>query len=575
MVSAVNVGSRSENTPKLWAYRNGNGNGNGNGSIHHGLMSSSPPGSSPPSSSPPSFSPIASPHPFKTLRRSNSSSVFLLDRRIQSPSPPPIADNRSLLGCIFGSLPVRLFVFLRNLAATVIYLIWSQVFLIGPTLWISCVLWFWCKCISIPLAIVKWILTVMFTSASERARKKRTVLISGGSSIQALHLARNFYSAGARVVVCEVSGLFGLARFSTAVHRFYTLPRPSGERGEEYVEAVRRIVEKEKVSWYIPVSASNTAYYDALLKPQLEAMKCTCFCPGLKEVCTLDDTHEVLKKCRSEGMATPNFYPIACKDDIIRLYENGTLRSGRHYMVSIGVQGCRERIKLNVPNSRKDFRVSHLVTEQRPWLIVQDYPGERFVTCTTVEDSVVVANVTCRVDRADGGLVPLEHAEINQWLQQFFNKLRFLRPITGHISFRFVVSSVSGSIVPVGCRVGVSLPYICYTSVHTRIVWKPCRHFNRQVSGPLVLNSGRYWMHETVFNTIRQPGLLSVVRLLGTVLDKREALFAYWDPLPYCAYYHLQLPFNHLVKFVTGEKRVALGSSRTILQRTMTQPRLQ
>jgi hypothetical protein len=476
----------------------------------------------------------------------------LLDRRYISPSPSPPPEPEDVLTRIIGWYPSTLIRFVRNLFATLIYLSWSQLLLMGPTLWLSAWLWLLWKCIQLPLALVKWAITLAFTSAAERARKKRTVLVSGGSTIQTLHLARNFYTSGARVVVFEVEGTFGLARFSTAVERFYTVPKPTGERGDEYVEAVKEIALKEKASYYVPVCSTSSAYYDALVKPHLELMGCDCFCPGLKEVCILDDPYELLRRCQSEGMSTPLYYPVMCKEEVYRLYEDETLRSGKHIMMSVGPAGCRDRMKILLPNVKREFKAPHIISPQRMWVIMRDYPRDHFVTCTTVKDSCVVANVTCRVENSKGALVPVEHHEIEIWLQQLFDKLSFLRPVSGHMSFRFVESGPSGSIVPMGCKVGVSLPYICHTSVHPRIVWKPCRHFTRQASGPLVRPQGAYWMHEAVISTLKHPSVESVSRLIGTVLDKREALFAYWDPLPYCAYYHLQLPLNRVLRFLQG-----------------------
>ncbi|KAG5673478.1 hypothetical protein PVAND_003522 [Polypedilum vanderplanki] len=72
-----------------------------------------------------------------------------------------------------------------------------------PSFWISAFLWLFWKLISYPLSVLKNVLIFLHTPAHERNRQKRTVLISSGSTIQSLHLARNFYSAGARVVVFE------------------------------------------------------------------------------------------------------------------------------------------------------------------------------------------------------------------------------------------------------------------------------------------------------------------------------------------------------------------------------------
>lgn len=505
---------------------------------------------SPPSpSSPISYSP-------PPQRLSRSSTLTLLDRRYLASSPPPPEPDQGFLDRIIGWYPSFCFRFIRELSGALIYLLWSQLLFVGPAFWLSAWLWLFWKTVKFPLSVVKYVLTLCFTSASERNRKKRTVLISGGSTVQTIHLARNFCSSGARVVVFEVEGLFALARFSTAVHKFYTVPKPLGDRAEEYVEAVKEIASRERAGYYIPVSATTPAYYDALVKPHLELLGCSSFCPGLKEVCVLDDAYELLRRCQVEGMCTPLYYPILCKDDIYRLYDDETLRYGKHIMMSIGPVGCRERSKMILPRNKREFKAPPNLSPERPWVVIRDYPGDHFVTCTTVKESQVIASVTCRVESGRAGsLVPVDHPEIELWIKQLFQKLRFLRPITGHMSFRFVEQSTSsGTVVPIGCKVGVALPYICYTSVHPRLVWKPCPHFSRQNSGPLVSPVGRYWMPDALIDALKHVSVEAVGQLIGTVLDKREALFSYWDPLPYLAHYHIQLPLNHVQRILQGHQ---------------------
>ncbi|XP_014258585.1 uncharacterized protein LOC106672026 [Cimex lectularius] len=501
------------------------------------------------SPTPPTPSTPISCSPPPRLLRSTSSTFTLLDRRYLTPSPPPKPD---LLPNIIGWYPTFVLRFARNLIATVIYLIWSQFLMMGPALWLSAWLWVFWKCVQIPLSFVKWIITWAITPSSEMNRKKRTVLISGGSSIQALHLARNFYAAGTRVVVVELEGLFGLAKFSTAVDKFYFVPKPSGDRAEQYKEALADIVLKERVSYYIPVCATSTAYYDALVKPYLERLGVTVFCPCLRDVCLLDDVIEMMRQCRLEGLRTPEHYPVYSREDVYRLYDEDKLRAGMFLMFSCGPSGVRDRMKVLLPQVKREFSAPHYISLQRPWVIVKDYPGDHYITCTTVKESRVVANVTCKLESSGGNMAPVENEEIDRWIDKILQSAKFEKTMSGHMSFRFVDSA--NGLVPLGCRVGVSLPYICHTSVHARLVWKPCRHFSRQASGPVISSSGRYWMHEAVIQTLKHPSVESVTDLLGTVMDKREALFAYWDPLPYCAYYHIQLPLTNVLRFLQGRR---------------------
>lgn len=474
----------------------------------------------------------------------------------QSLAPQPSSQEEktcSTLTAVIGWYPIFLLRIAKAVIVSLLPKTWKQIILALPMLWIS--MWFWCfsQLFQLPLNIIRFGLSLVF-SKSPKKQKKRTVLISGGSTIQALHLARNFYSAGARVVVCEVQGIFALARYSTAVSKFYTVPKPTSDQLQNYVRALCEIVDKEKAVYYIPVSATTPAYYDAVAKPHLELLGCTCFCPGIKEVWVLDDTLEVLKRCEKYNISTPNYYVVTSKEDVYKLYDTGSIRIGNYVMSTAGPSGLRDRGKVVLPLSRSELKLPIDISQQRPWVVVQDLEGDHYLTCTTVKESQVIANVTCKLDAASNGLMPVDHTEINQWLTNFFSKLQLLRPVTGHVGFRFVVSKDTNTIKPLSSRVGVSLPYICYTNVHPRLVWRPCRHFSRQNSGPLVNGCGTYKMPDTVLNTLRHPSLETVTKLIGTVLDQREALFTIWDPLPYCAYYHMQLPFKNMLGFMRSKQ---------------------
>lgn len=368
--------------------------------------------------------------------------------------------------------------------------------------------------------------------------------------MQAVHLARNFYKAGARVVVCEVDGLFGLARFSTACSQFYTLPKPGPDRAAQYVKALRDIVQKEKAAYYIPVSASTTAYYDALAKPHLESMGCECFIPGAAEVTALDDPLELLRHCGSVGLQTPSHFVLRSNTDVSNLYDMGTLRTGRHVMLAAGPAGMRDRAKVVLPPTARDFmneNSEYEISDKRPWVVIRDPGGTHYITCTTVKDSKVVANVTCRVEE-QRGLVPEDNEEVSEWLKRFFARSPGHK-ISGHLSFRLAINS-DNDLVSIGCRVGVALPYVCHTGVHPRLVWRPCRHFSRRNSEHLVNGDGGQRLHEAVAKAMKRPPPDIAADLLGTIIDKRKALFVYWDPLPYCAYYHLQLPFRRIARVI-------------------------
>lgn len=335
------------------------------------------------------------------------------------------------------------------------------------------------------LNIAKHIVDVLCTPAAERRRPKRTILLSGGSTIQALHLARNFQAAGYRVVAAETEGRFALVAFSRAVSQYYTLPA-AAENNETtaYVDALYAIAQAEHPILYVPVCATTAAQCDALAKPLLTQLGCEVFVPGFRECAVLDDIAEVLLQCRRLGMAVPRHRYVRSVAELLGLYDAGWMRkhgANNNNRVLLHAIGLNVKMNMILPtliattastnngdgeydddysdgdgkeeNSRylvlplERSKVAAAVealdiNEHRPWLVLAEPAGgESLHTCTTVRDSMVVANVTCRRDADGGRLRPDIHEAgqaVDTWLQQFFARLRLQRPIDGHFAFRLV-----------------------------------------------------------------------------------------------------------------------------------------
>lgn len=417
-----------------------------------------------------------------------------------------------------------------------------------PSFWFSTFLWLFWKFLSFPLGVLKKLLIFLHTPSSERRRKKRTVLISCGSTIQSLHLSRNFHSAGARVIAFEFEGLFALARFSTSVDKFYTIPKSARENVNDYIGALLDIAEREKPSLFVPVSATSPAYFDSLAKPHLELAGCQkVFCPGAQEVLILDDISQVIRKLESKNMPVPPYRVLNSKDDLLRLYDSGFMDNFRNVLISTGLNGIIDRQKIILPKHKHELRIPFEISEEKQWIVLRDVPGKHYVTCTTVKDSKVIANVTCSIQKETRNLVPEKNLEIENWLNEFFDKIRLIRNINGHISFRFVKSDASSNLLNLGARVGVTISYLCYTKVQSRLLKKPCPHFQRN-SSPIT--QPKHFLPVTVTETVKNPSVESLELLIGSVFNKREALFEFYDPLPYIAYYHFQVPLQKVSNFL-------------------------
>ena len=176
-------------------------------------------------------------------------------------------EHSSILVSILGWYPCLLLRMFR----TLFYITCSQTIMAVPMLWL---LFIW-KLIMLPVSVIELCLRPFFRSYNLPEEdswdevENTTVLISNGSTIQALHLARNFQKTGARVVVFEFDGYFPLTKFSNSIARFYTLPKSCRDNSHEYGLRLRDIVLKENVSYYVPVCALNSVLMDAQAKKYL------------------------------------------------------------------------------------------------------------------------------------------------------------------------------------------------------------------------------------------------------------------------------------------------------------------
>jgi len=273
---------------------------------------------------------------FVTLRRQRTADGSLLRSQFQTQTPPqPNFGTRVLL---FGPQ------LLMRLVLTILrYVLYIPLSIAAPSFWLSALLWIFWKLLRVPIALVKWLLSGEEELGS--VQRQKTILLSCGSTIQTLHLARNFYGSGARVVVFEFEGLFGLARFSTAVDKFYVVPRPTSSNPDQYIAALCHIVKKERPSVYIPVCATSPAYYDSLARPHLEVLGCASFIPGVQETLQLDDCLQLFQRCEQQQMALPAHVVLTAPRQLQQIYESGFVGSYRNILMAAGMQGVLERHK--------------------------------------------------------------------------------------------------------------------------------------------------------------------------------------------------------------------------------------
>ncbi|VVC25152.1 Hypothetical protein CINCED_3A016355 [Cinara cedri] len=474
--------------------------------------------------------------PSNSFKRSKSSTFYLLDRRT-SPPPGRLLEPQNVIAATERSAAS----FFWGLIKAIVGLRWVGVLLFRvPSMWLRFGMRSAWSCTRIPFVTARVALRL---TVHRRQRRHRTVLISGASTVQALHMARNFYQTGARVIVCEIDGRAELTSFSVAADGYYTVPRPTEDSCVQYVDALRKIVEKERVSFYVPTGTTVSSYHEAVAKSHLELLGCRCHTPGLDAMSVLGDLSEVFRQCNTHGLPVPKHLTVCSKEDIVKLYDNVQFRADRHFIVNVGLSGCKSRHSLQLPADRKSLKLPGPVSDDSPWLLVQNCPGTYYTTCTTVLDGMVIGNVTCRRGNSSVHAVTPNQL-VDDWVTRFVGTLPFA--FDGILMFSVCVSP-SRKVIPMGCHVGVPVSYTSYTSNLERILYPTPPH--RICYEPEIEITERYYAMELAYETVTRMTTAagqSIKQFLHTVLTKSEMVFAYWDPLPYFVYYNLQIPIDYV-----------------------------
>ena len=259
----------------------------------------------------------------------------------------------------------------------------------------------------------------------------------------------------------------------------------------------------------------------------LEPLRCSCFCPEEQNVALVNDSYTMLKFCEKLSKPVPEYRLISNKDDLIDFYmeSNGHLPTtsiGRYLMCT------PKKPIIQLPLRLVDVKEDEHIVNGPSLIINEPTKGYNFYTCTTIKNTKVIVNVTCRINNRN--LIVVNDPDIDSWLKMYFeNMSNHNCHLTGHISFEFCKKAPGfDNILPISCKFTISLPYICYDSDHAEIISKCARDNNTTISD--------YGHLYSIFDIQK-----NLEKINGKVLDRDKTLFAVRDPLPYCAYFYLRI----------------------------------
>ncbi|MCP9273716.1 ATP-grasp domain-containing protein [Mycolicibacterium arenosum] len=359
---------------------------------------------------------------------------------------------------------------------------------------------------------------------------RRTVLISGGKMTKALQLARSFHSAGHRVVLVESAKYrFTGHRFSRAVDAFHVVPEPTAPG---YGEALLEIARAERANVYVPVSSPASSVPDADAGRLLDGV-CEVVHVDAATVRRLDDKAEFSDMARSLGLRVPDSHRITDPRQI----EEFDFPEGRSYILKRIAYNPVGRMDLtplsrDTPERNVAFARTLGMTADDPWILQEFIAGQEYCTHGTVREGRLQVYACCESSAFQINYEQIDKPEILDWVQRFVAGF----PVTGQLSFDFIEGD-DGHPYAIECNPRTHSAITMFYD-HPEVAAAYLEDGHRMIT-PTPSARPTYWIYHELWRLVTQPNRR---RRIATIVRGTDAIFSRWDPLPFLAVHHLQIP---------------------------------
>lgn len=387
------------------------------------------------------------------------------------------------------------------------------------------------------ISLIGSILTKPFRSRPILSNPQ-TILISGGKMTKALQLARSFYNAGHRVILIETHKYWLTGhRYSHAVDRFYTVPDP---RSEDYETALLEIVIREGIDVYVPVCSPVASYFDSKVQTVLEPY-CTVMHVDVEMLQRLDDKYEFATDAQALGLRVPKSYKITDPQQVID-FDFSTQQ--REYIIkSIPYDSVRRldltKLPCETPAATAAFVESLPISESKPWVMQEFIPGQEYCTHSTVRNGHIQLHCCCKSSAFQVNYEHIDRSDIQNWISTFVSSLQ----LTGQVSFDFMQADDDGEIYAIECNPRThSAITMFYNHPDVADAYLNPEPLN-STAQPLATSRPTYWLYHEIWRLVthlHSPQL--TWQRLQIIVQGKDAIFDWHDPLPFLMVHHWQIP---------------------------------
>lgn len=242
-------------------------------------------------------------------------------------------------------------------------------------------------------------------ASSSTAFRPRVILVTGVGMSKGLTLARTFYRAGHRVIGADLEPYNNpvCGRFSSAVAKFYRLPKPTTASGAGYISELTSIINKESVELWVSCSGAASQMVDGEAAEAIEKFTaCKAIQFGLTLTSTLHDKHSFIGNTQAIGLNVPDSHLATSATEALALLYPEKPRytmDHRYIMKSVGWDDNTQVDMTLLPMATIRDTRSHIrrinPTPFRPFVLQQYISGPEYCTHSFISNNKVQAFVAC------------------------------------------------------------------------------------------------------------------------------------------------------------------------------------
>jgi len=377
-------------------------------------------------------------------------------------------------------------------------------------------------------------------------------------------MCRFLASAGHRVILADLKKFrWSASRFSNSVDMWVTLPDVKPDDSTGYREAIRSIVSRESVDWWIPVSHTATAIVDTAVKKELEITN-----PSVKvlsidsveDATMLDDKLLFLQKARDQGLAVPEFYKISCCQDVVALYKQGIFNRKRFFLKPLCPYSEDRVCFTRIPHNENDLLsflklYKHKISKETPYFVSEYIEGKEYTGNVVARNGKIYLYTSnpsspMQIDYDDAS----EKKEIFAWVKSFVSRNK----LSGSLCFDFLEDELTGRMLAIECNPRL---HSCIVLMDTKreaaaaalykAMEEDVEDLVEAIAVPDPDMKHIFWFHNELGKLL---GGTSLSEVLSTLYNGRDAVWDFTDPLPFFLLPHLQIPSLLWDKLLSGEK---------------------